>query len=223
MQPVIITLTRYSDIFIRLRDSIDQWEPDARKIVITSGGAKIDAKNWEIVSGIEPFIYARNANLGLNMTDQDVLLINDDCKLTQPILKTCQKITQNNPEIGVLSPQIDGGVGNRLQMVYSCDELFYISHKRLAFVCVYIPAKTLQLVGKLDESFTEYGCDDDDYCHRVQKAGLILAVTPKIIVKHGFGENKESSSYLRNMTKNQKNWSTIKMWVSLKLKEYLKK
>jgi GT2 family glycosyltransferase len=223
MEQTIITLTRYPEIFARLKISVDYWEPQARKIVVTSGGAKVNAENWEQITGIEPFIFARNANLGLSVAQGDVLLINDDCELTQPILKTCQEITQANPEIGILSPQIDGNCGaNLLQRFRPRDEQFYISQRRLAFVCVYLPTKTIATIGNLDENFCEYGFDDDDYCYRCQDAGLILAVTPQVVVKHGFGEFQGSSSFLRAESLTQRNWSVVKMWLKLQ-KKYLSK
>ena len=191
MQPAIITLTRYADIFEQFRSSVDRWEPDAYKVVVKSGGVGIHASGWKQLDGIEPFVYARNANLGFKLLDeqQDVLLSNDDCQLTQPILEICRRIVQDNPSIGIVSPQIDGGVVNVLQHKQPRSDLFYISEEGLAFVCVYISAKARAAVGDLDERFIGYGWDDGDYSVRVQQAGFLLAVTPRVVVRHGFQEH----------------------------------
>ena len=212
----ICTLTRYPEIFNRLRVSVENYERYVRKIVVTSGDCEVYAPGWTVIRGIEPFIYARNANIGIGAAGGgDILLINDDCELMCPILDTLGGIVAANPNIGIISPQIDGGVGgNRLQRVHKVGEAYEISKKRLAFPCVYIPEKTIELVGKLDERFVGYGFDDDDYCHRTQEAGLDLAVTGRVVVKHGY-----SSSFLKGMNKWEWYWSMAKMWVELKKKQ----
>ena len=205
----IVTLTRYPDIFQRFRESVEKWEPAAQKIVVTSGGAEIDAPGWTMLPGIEPFIFARNANLGIVAAgNQDVLLVNDDCELTLPILAECERITREHPAIGLLSPQIAGGVGNFLQRVGAArpQSDYYVSPERLAFVCIYIPARTRRMVGLLDEGFDGYGGEDDDYCIRVDNQHLQLAVTPLVSIKHGRGsDNSMSSSYLRAMSLEERN------------------
>jgi len=215
----IITLTRYPEIFNRLRASVDLYEPEARKMVIVSGGARVWAPGWEVVLGVEPFIFARNANIGLNRVHGDVLLMNDDCELISPVLEIMGSICEKNLNIGILSPQIEGAVGgNSLQKVHKSDLEYEISKKRLAFPCVYIPHRTLQTVGTIDERFSGYGFDDDDYCYRVQQNGLDLGVTGMVIVRHGL-DGKMSSSFLRKMNKWEWYWSLGKMWVEYKKKQ----
>lgn len=53
------------------------------------------------------------------------------------------------------------------------------------FICVYIPRSTIDRVGLLDERFTDYGGEDDDYCYRVRKAGLKIGVYDGCVVDHG--------------------------------------
>ena len=55
----------------------------------------------------------------------------------------------------------------------------------LAFVCVYIPKAVFETLGELDERFSGYGFDDNDYCARVLAAGLELAVCDGCVVEHG--------------------------------------
>jgi GT2 family glycosyltransferase len=211
----IVTLTRFPDIFERLRASVDRWEPDALKVVVNSGGARIDAPGWVVVPGIDPFVFARNANIGIAVTGTaapvDVLLVNDDCELTGPVLQTCAAVVRVNQSVGVLSPQVIGGVGNKLQR-FGVGGLidvngYYASREHLSFVCVYIPASTRTLVGELDERYDGYGADDRDYCWRVQDAGLELGVTPLAVVRHGHGGQVSSSSFMRVMTRAQQDVS----------------
>lgn len=201
----IVTMSYYCDIFERLRTSLDLHEPSVHKIVVTSGemnGASLDG--WKAVEGTAPFQFSKAANIGIAEAGRDdVLLVNDDCEFTMPIVETLWRLCNNNFRIGVLSPQIVGSVGNPIQgpsMPLQSSVSF--CSQRLCFVCIYIPRRTLDMVGPLDERFTGYGADDTDYCRRIQAAGLRLAVTPLVKVNHGgFGGNlKCSSSYLRQMT-----------------------
>jgi hypothetical protein len=213
MSSVIVTLTRYPDIFDRFRASVDLWEPETPKIAVTSGPASIKEAarirsfhGWGAKVGAEPFIFARNANTGIRASGASgILLVNDDCELTQPVVKCLEDVCAAHPELGVVSPQIDGGVGNPLQRLDAELDLAlpgarYYGSPQLAFVCVYIPIRTLVTVGLLDERYTEYGSEDKDYCRRVVAAGRVLGVTPLCSVRHGFGSRKASSSFRRLMT-----------------------
>ncbi len=56
--------------------------------------------------------------------------------------------------------------------------------RMLAFVCVFVPHHVQQAVGPLDERFTGYGFEDDDYCRRTVNAGLGLAIWDGCVVDH---------------------------------------
>jgi GT2 family glycosyltransferase len=210
-----VTLSYYKDIFERLRVSLETHEPEARKVLVTSGdqdGAEYD--NWLSVPGDVPFSFPAATNIGfLAAGRDDVLLVNDDCEFTEPIVGVLQRLYKSNPGIGLLSPQVDGDVGNRLQSArIPIDTPLAYSKSRICFVCMYFPRATIDKVGMLDEQFSGYGCDDTDYCMRVMRAGLRLAVTPLVRVKHGgFGELNCSSTFLRNMTADQWKVSSIQM------------
>ena len=219
MTPVILTLSRFPDIFERLLLSLETHEPYLDLVLVQDGDDSgflefRDSRDMAILYGEEPFVYARNANLGLKRrqyAERDVLLLNDDCELVMPILDTLQRLCEENPSIGLLSPQIDGGVGNRLQHIDGSEAQWIESTERLAFVCVYIPAKTRKLVGLLDECYHGYGAEDVAYCRRVQSAGLKLAVTPLVKVVHGYGPNGMSTSFDRVMGRAARDKSMAEM------------
>ncbi len=210
MSAVLVTLTRFPDIFARFRASADTWEPEVEKVVVTSGGATVDAPGWRHVIGEEPFVFARNANRGIRAARDvrgasGVLLINDDCELTEPIITRCEALTAAHPSVGVLAPQINGGAGSALQRVGAARGLVgrareYYAVLDLSFICVYIPFSTFLRVGDLDEGYTGYGYEDRDFGHRVRVSGLELGVTPLCSVRHGFGGRSQSSSFLRVST-----------------------
>ena len=61
----------------------------------------------------------------------------------------------------------------------------------VAFVCVYIPRRIIDLVGLLDDRLTGYGREDDLYCLKVRRAGLKIGVWHGCVVEH----NSLPSSY----------------------------
>ena len=186
----IVTLTGYEEIFRQFQTSVEKNEQIARKIVVTSGGLKLDnVRHWAVLKGIEPFSFTRNANLGIAAAGTaDVLLVNDDVQFLQPnTVSTLQRIAYEREDVGILSPQVEGQVAGIIQRrtTHLIDLTF--SATWLAFVCIYLKRSVLDRVGLLDERFFGYGQDDVDYCLRVRQAGLGLAVTPEVVVKHGFG------------------------------------
>lgn len=210
----IVTLTRFQDIFDAFADSVNLYEPDeVDKIAVLSGPDRpeFDARGFNWVWGQEPFVWAGSTNLGIKCArDCDVLLSNDDVQLMGRTVGTLQAICEANPSIGVLAPQVIGdGINNRLAMASTPIHTEWAESKEyIPFVCVYLPRRVIDAVGPFDESFTGYGGDDMDYCLRVQKAGFKLAVTPRVKVKHGFGDRKYSSSFLRVMSAEERNRQT---------------
>jgi GT2 family glycosyltransferase len=136
------------------------------------------------VPGIRPFVFSRNINLGIREAGTDVVLLNDDARLLTPrgLTHLANEVTRH-PALGLCSPGILGVVGNPNQLATGRSEL-RVEQTMLAFVCIYIPRSTYQHVGPLDERFTGYGFDDNDYCARVLAAGLRLAVWDGCIVDH---------------------------------------
>lgn len=190
---VIVVLTGFEDIFLQFHSSVEWLETDSDKVVVTSRGVKLPLDwsrwpRWTFVKGVEPFVFARNANLGIAAAGRrDVLLVNDDVQFTRRnTLSDLQRIAYSCPHIGVLSPQFIGCVGNPLQRCGGAGGALVYSSARLCFTCVYLKRSVLDKIGELDERFDGYGGEDDDYCWRVQDASYRLAVTSEVIVKHGF-------------------------------------
>jgi len=205
----ILTLSRYRKIFTVLADSVDTHAIHARqKVLVTSGDEYFrefgDVRTgWIQIQGKEPFNFSRNVNLGLSvLRGMDILLTNDDVSFMHVVTPLID-IVEANPHVGIVAPQVIGGVGNRLQSVlynYNQKSDFIISKERLAFVCVYIRKEVIEKVGLFDDrTFDGYGSEDDDYCLRTHQAGFKLAITPKVVVKHGFDKYEYSSSFLQTM------------------------
>lgn len=193
----IIVPSKYPDIFESCRVSVDQFAPTTPKILIRDGHDIIDPSGWTTIQAPDgPFIYSRNCNLGINQTSGNILLMNDDCTfLGDNTVQAMENILDTYPDIGLISPRIIGGVGNTIQS--GCVSPLTYTPIRLAFICTLIRRSVIEKIGLLDERFTGYGWEDDDYCRRATDAGFKMAVTANVSVKHGHGKEKWSSSFLR--------------------------
>lgn len=215
----IITLTRYPELFNRLADSIDKHEThSSRKIVVTSCGAKIERDGWEVIEGVEPFVFSRNLNLGIYAAgSDDVLCVNDDVQFTSPLIESLSDVSYEN-KASIVSPQVLGdGIGNSIAKAsHALSGRWQESIEYVPFVCVYIRRSILDVVGGLDESFVGYGGDDVDFCFRARPYGRFFIVNSKI--KHGVGPLICSSSFSRTMKADEFSDSGREMLDKLKSK-----
>ncbi|MCC7106217.1 MAG: glycosyltransferase, partial [Chloroflexi bacterium] len=171
-------------------EAIFQHEPTLSRdrIIIVDDGARPGAEaplpgiRW--IMGIKPFVFARNVNLGIRAAGTDVILLNDDAQLRTPNgFSGLSQLVGSRPSIGVCSPGIGGIRGFPRQQPTARPELL-VEPRRLAFTCVYIPRLAIDRVGLLDERFTAYGFEDNDYSLRVLRAGLELRVWTGCVVDH---------------------------------------
>ncbi len=166
-------------------------EPDLppSHVVVVDDGAREQAEgqlpplHW--VPGVKPFVFARNANLGLRAAGTDVVLLNDDALLMSPRGFTqLSGQVRARAEVGLCSAAVRGVVGNPRQLASRPGPPLRLEPRSLAFVCVYIPQAVYAQLGPLDERFTGYGFEDNDYCARARAAGRRLAVWDGCVVDH---------------------------------------
>jgi glycosyltransferase involved in cell wall biosynthesis len=143
------------------------------------------------VNGERPFCFSRNVNIGIRAAgDDDVVILNDDALLERPEFgegfQVMETITREHPDIGILgaTTNVTGYPAQWRLSQFIEVNVMAREVKTLAFVCVYIPRRTLNTVGLLDERFTSYGGEDVDYCIRVREAGLKCGVTDYCFVDH---------------------------------------
>lgn len=171
--------------------SIRKHEPglEPEKIICVDDGARAGAAGetrgiaW--VDGIKPFVYARNANIGIRAAlDDDVFLMNDDARLLTAGGFSRLRAECLRMGLGAVSAAITGDVGNLAQLPADAEGIRREA-RMVCFVCVFIPRATIARVGMLDERFVAYGFDDDDYCLRIRQAGLQLGIFDGCRVEHG--------------------------------------
>ena len=172
--------------------AVRKHEPQAHIIVVDDG---IDWRlmpvlpgtppQYQTCAGRSPFIFARNVNIGIQAAGtDDVILLNDDAILESPDgFNRMQRAAKSWHEIGLISATTNYAA-NPEQQRYPTRGLRYCSSPFVAFVCVLIPRRTIETVGLLDERFTGYGWEDNDYCRRVSEAGFKLAIHDGCFVDH---------------------------------------
>lgn len=184
----------------RCLNSIIENEPalPRHRIVVVDDGAGAECAGEypgvTFIPGIKPFVFSRNANLGIQRAGSDVILLNDDARLMTKFGFSSQSFaTRARRDVGVCSSAITGFVGNPRQKPGVVAAGMRQEQGTLAFISVYIPKEAISKVGLLDERFVGYGYEDNDYCLRVKKANFKLAIYDGCIVEHGHGS--DTSTY----------------------------
>ncbi|MCX7984301.1 MAG: glycoside hydrolase family 99-like domain-containing protein [Bacteroidetes bacterium] len=153
--------------------------------------------------------FPKAVNQGLRIARGDaVVLVNNDVVVTEGWLNGLLRIATEYESIGLVGPMtnyISGSQKDRtawystrqhmLQHARKTRELYrnvMYEATRIRFFCVLITKKALELCGGLDERFTPGNCEDDDYCLRVQKAGLRVVIARDVFVHH-YGSKAFSS------------------------------
>jgi glycosyltransferase involved in cell wall biosynthesis len=219
----IVTLTRFPDIFATFAESVERHEPAARRIVVTSGGITIGRPGWEEVPGIEPFVFARNLNLGITEAGtDDVLCVNDDVRFLGPVIGQLSEAAYA-ATAAIVSPQIVGdGINNRTaQASHALPTDWERTSAYIPFVCVLLRRSALDSIGLLYEGFVGYGGEDVEFGLRAIRQGWSLAVS-KCRVKHGHDGHTHSSSFLRVIDDSERNKSAQANAARAELLDYAK-
>ncbi len=147
---------------------------DSRILCVADGVAWTCFPNdlgvWTI-SGARPFVFARNANIGIRVVrNDDVILLNDDI-----ILETYRGLSMLAPDstCDIISPRVYGPA----ELVHAATQLRVPPEQAptttivpwVPFACVYIRRKLIDAIGLLDEQFVPGGWEDRDYCRRAQE------------------------------------------------------
>lgn len=167
--------------------AVRRHEPDLRVRVVDDD---LQMRWPGAIEGIKPFVFARNANVGIKAAGRDdVILLNDDAVLETPRGFTAmQSAAALEPAYGIVSATTN--VANNWRQRPAGPGL-RDGGPAVAFVCVLIPRRTIERIGLLDERFygeidgeLVYGGEDTDYCYRARFVGLDIGVFNECYVDH---------------------------------------
>jgi GT2 family glycosyltransferase len=139
------------------------------------------------------FSFSRENNRGIRISDgRYIVLLNDDCFVSENWLAKMVKTAESDPKIGI--------VGARLYSIdgYPVNVQLTPSHP-VAFALALIKREVIQKIGYLDENF-KVGQDDNDYCVRARKAGFNITTSEATAVHL----NNVSSKSLRGSLQKQR-------------------
>lgn len=177
--------------------------------------------------------FAAGNNVGINAASGEyVILLNNDTYVTRGWVRDLIRPLMRDPEIGLTGP-LTNNIGNEqkinihyrdMQEMAAQSRRFTRRHLRqlfftdnLAFFCVGMSRKTIDSVGVLDESYGRGFFEDDDYCQRVRKAGLKIAVVDDVFVHHhlsasfnALGSEEKRAQMERNKAIYESKWGTWK-------------
>lgn len=177
--------------------AVRSCEDDNPRIIVIDdgleiGGASVGLVGNETIPGVKPFSFPRNVNLGVKAAGRDdVWILNDDALLRTPNgFSEIAQLAEQRPDFGIISATTNVA-GNRSQFPMGIG--LREEPRTVAFVCVFIPRRTFDLIGLMDERFgglTEdgrriYGFCDNDMCRRIREAGLKIGIHDGVFVDHG--------------------------------------
>ncbi len=163
------------------------------------------------VPGVKEFCFSRNINIGIRAAgDDDVILLNDDALLRNHLGFSALRDACNVfPGYGCIGA-VTNLTGQPLQLLHSIG-LRTVPH--IAFICVFIPRSTINLIGMLDERYNlDYGVEDRDYCEAINRAGLKVGVLDTCFVDHASlhstfrGDPKAGGNFSRNLELFKQKW-----------------
>lgn len=171
MELAVVIPSRNSENLRACLDALYRHHPSAAVFVVDDGLER-KPSDCLILHGEKPFVFARNANIGLRRVFeagfQCAILLNDDALL-------------ENPGFGLLARRAIESGGLAAPPFPGQETLL---RRMIPFWSVAIPRSTWVRVGELDQRFVNYGWEDNDYCRRVLAAGLPLGVCAECHVRH---------------------------------------
>lgn len=202
----VLIPSRYPDHLLacleRLALRQERWWRRARLVVADNGLPRTVRREWPQATWVDvsdPFNFARAINLAVRAASGcDYFVLNDDTLMLSNAWLDMLEITMNRHPDGLIAARVSGVVTPASEQGRELHPLEVVeSGTMLAFVAVLIPQAIWADVGELDERFSGYGYEDDDYCRRVLAKGYHLYVTGSVHVQHGLSGHTGSSSYRR--------------------------
>ncbi|MFN3730476.1 MAG: glycosyltransferase [Fimbriimonadaceae bacterium] len=144
--------------------------------------------------------FSAGNNVGLRAASGEYFVIlNNDTYVTPGWVRTLIAHLRADDQLGLVGP-VTNNIGNeaKIEIAYA-DMVEMIREagrytrrhpgrrypmRNAAFFCVAMRRSTFETVGEMDEAFGVGFFEDDDYCRRVEQAGLAIACAEDVFVHH---------------------------------------
>lgn len=160
----------------------------------------VEGRNRKLILNADNRGFAAGNNLGLEIASGEYLvMLNNDTHVTPGWLRTMVNHMRRNPDLGLLGP-VTNNIGNEARIDIFYDDMTQMmarssqytrSHvgqlyplRTAAFFCVMLKRSVFEKIGPLDEAFGRGFFEDDDYCRRIEQAGLKVACAEDVFVHH---------------------------------------
>lgn len=160
------------------------------------------------------FCFAREINKGLELIGptEDALILNDDTVVSPDVITALIEAALRFNGKCILSPALTGRITveepwKRTDDLVPERGMKWRRVQWIPFFCAYIPAEVRDILRKstdhgnivggrdLDERFTGYGGEDDDYCYRARRARIPIIVLPKLTIHHGWPDDDHAARW----------------------------
>ncbi|REG51821.1 GT2 family glycosyltransferase [Paraburkholderia sp. BL6669N2] len=156
--------------------------------------------NAKLILNAENRGFAGGNNVGLAAATGDYLVIlNNDTVVTRGWARRMVNHFRNHPRLGILGP-LTNNIGNEARVETNYVDLpsmhpeaavltepnlgMLFELDTVAFFCAMLPRSTFELCGPLCEDYGLGFFEDDDYCRRVQAAGLVVGCAEDVFIHH---------------------------------------
>ncbi len=144
--------------------------------------------------------FAAGNNQGLVLaTGEYLVMLNNDTHVTPGWVRTMVNHMRHNESIGLLGP-VTNNIGNEARIEIFYDDMAQMlkrsasyTHAHVgqllplrtaAFFCVMLRREVFEKIGPLDEAFGRGFFEDDDYCRRIEQAGLSILCAEDVFIHH---------------------------------------
>ncbi len=206
---VVLTFNQWKHTELCLRSlalAVKSFRGKAEVILVDNASQDETVKESRKIRGLrviangENLGFAAGNNVGIREArGKDVILLNNDTVVPPEFLERLHHHARRIPRLGVLGPstntesyQAHWGAAyqspeglfrwnKELQTKYP-DRADFI--EKVSGFCFYLPRATIEKVGLLDPDYGRGYFEDDDYCLRAMKAGLVNACAKDVYVHH---------------------------------------
>jgi GT2 family glycosyltransferase/glycosyltransferase involved in cell wall biosynthesis len=194
----LASLDAYSDYANMEIIVVDNASSDGSQAWLTEWAK--EAPNRKLVLNEDNRGFAAGNNQGLALaTGEYLVMLNNDTHVTPGWVRTMVNHMRRNESIGLLGP-VTNNIGNEARIEIFYDDMAQMLQRSAsythvhvgqllplrtaAFFCVMLRREIFEKIGPLDEAFGRGFFEDDDYCRRIEQAGLSVYCAEDVFIHH---------------------------------------